>query len=119
MTGAVIAGELLGIILTLAKSSSASEAADIKRQLDSTAEQLAAIPALGPEVGALAEQRRRELRGRDTIPGISPGRVAFEAYTTKRGGRNHDGTPTPAWDALTDGVRDGWEAAASAARESL
>lgn len=42
------------------------------------------------------------------------GRRAFDAYREKRGGKNHDGTPTPTWDELTDGVREGWIAAAAA-----
>lgn len=41
----------------------------------------------------------------------SLGRAAFEAYRVARGGVNHDGTQTPSWEHLTDGVRDGWEAA--------
>jgi hypothetical protein len=42
------------------------------------------------------------------------GQRAFDAYRTQRGGKNHDGTPTPTWPELTDGVREGWEAAAAA-----
>lgn len=42
------------------------------------------------------------------------GQVAFEAYNAARGGLTHDGKPTPPWDALGDGVRAGWEAAARA-----
>lgn len=49
----------------------------------------------------------------------SLGRVAFEAYSEARGGRNHDGTPTPTWEELGDGVRSGWDAAASAVGEAL
>ena len=41
------------------------------------------------------------------------GQIAFEAYTRERGGKNHDGTPTPPWDVLGDGVRNGWQAAAA------
>lgn len=46
------------------------------------------------------------------IDSRSLGQVTFEAYSAKRGGKNHDGTPTPKWDALTEGVREGWEAGA-------
>lgn len=42
------------------------------------------------------------------------GQVAFEAYVAERGGKNHDGSDTPPWDALGDEVRGGWEAAARA-----
>lgn len=45
---------------------------------------------------------------------MSPGRVNFEGYNASRGGLTHDGKPTPGWDALPQGVRDGWEAGASA-----
>lgn len=47
---------------------------------------------------------------------LTDGRVAFEAYFRERGGKNHDGSATPGWDSLTDGVRAGWEAAAAAVR---
>lgn len=43
------------------------------------------------------------------------GRVTFNAYRAQRGGKNHDGSPTPTWEQLTEGVRDGWTAAAAAA----
>lgn len=46
------------------------------------------------------------------IDSRSLGQATFEAYSAKRGGKNHDGTPTPTWAALTDGVREGWEAGA-------
>lgn len=56
----------------------------------------------------------------DFVEGVrsvtTPGERAFTAYRTQRGGKNHDGTPTPVWADLTDGVREGWEAAAAAAR---
>lgn len=46
------------------------------------------------------------------------GETNFNAYREARGGVNHDGTPTPKWDALTDEVREGWEhAAAKVARD--
>jgi hypothetical protein len=44
----------------------------------------------------------------------SAGQVNFEAYCAERGGKNHDGTPTPKWEDLGDGVRAGWEAGARA-----
>lgn len=76
------------------------------------------------EVGASVElwvHSHRELRVEEEahegwpeeLPG---GRVAFEAYRVSRGEKNHDGTPMPTWDALTDGVREGWNAAAAAVR---
>lgn len=46
--------------------------------------------------------------------GKTLGQIAFEAYSHERGGKNHDGTPTPPWDALGKGVQDGWWAAAAA-----
>jgi hypothetical protein len=42
------------------------------------------------------------------------GQVAFEAYVEEREGKNHDGSKTPPWEELGDGVRAGWEAAAGA-----
>lgn len=59
------------------------------------------------------------VRDGGTVSDKSPGQVAFEAYSAKRGGKNHDGTPTPEWPALTDGVREGWEAAAWAAIDAF
>jgi hypothetical protein len=56
-------------------------------------------------------RRRREIEA----AGRSLGQVAFEAYSAKRGGKNHDGSPTPTWSQLGDAVREGWEAAADAA----
>lgn len=44
----------------------------------------------------------------------SSGQIAFEAYNASRGGVTHDGRPTPPWEELGDGVREGWEAAARA-----
>lgn len=44
----------------------------------------------------------------------STGQVNFEAYCAERGGKNHDGTATPKWEDLGDGVRAGWEAGARA-----
>lgn len=46
------------------------------------------------------------------------GQIAFEAYNQDRGGRTHDGRETPPWEALGDGVRSGWEAAARAVDEA-
>lgn len=48
----------------------------------------------------------------------TPGKKAFDAYRTFRGGKNHDGTPTPPWSALTDGVRQAWEVAAQTGKNS-
>lgn len=45
-------------------------------------------------------------------------RLAFEAYTAKVGGRTHDGRTIPAWDDLTDPVRDGWLAAVGASLDA-
>lgn len=69
--------------------------------------------------GAFAAARARtdaDLDAKHAHAGPTPGQVAFEAYSARRGGKNHDGTPTPLWAALGEGVRDGWEAAALAAR---
>lgn len=46
---------------------------------------------------------------------MSPGQIAFEAYNISRGGKTHDGKPTPPWTELGEGVRGGWEAAGEAA----
>jgi hypothetical protein len=45
---------------------------------------------------------------------VTLGQIAFEAYRTKRGGINHDGTPTPTWDMLTPEIREAWEVSAKA-----
>lgn len=42
------------------------------------------------------------------------GQIAFEAYVKSRGGKNHDGTDTPAWEDLGLGVQQGWQKAAEA-----
>lgn len=48
---------------------------------------------------------------------LTAGQAAFEAYRRARGGKNHDGSPTPTWDEVGDGVRLGWESAASASMD--
>lgn len=69
------------------------------------------IDAAGQDSAAADRiRRRREIEA----SGRTPGQLAFEAYSAKRGGKNHDGSPTPTWSALGDGVREGWEAAADA-----
>lgn len=42
------------------------------------------------------------------------GQIAFEAYNESRGGKTHDGKPTPPWESLGEGVQKGWETAAFA-----
>lgn len=49
--------------------------------------------------------------------GKSVGQVAFEAYDKERGGLNHQGNPTPAWDDLPEGIRTAWQVAGEAAQE--
>lgn len=46
------------------------------------------------------------------------GQIAFDAYNAERGGKTHDGKPTPPWEALGDGVRSGWTAGAHAVLKS-
>lgn len=46
---------------------------------------------------------------------LSLGRTAFEAYVESVGGTTYDGGHIPAWEKLTDAVRQGWSAAALAA----
>lgn len=46
------------------------------------------------------------------------GRVNFEAYSKARGGRNHDGSKTPAWDELPAEIRAAWAAGARAVADS-
>ncbi len=48
------------------------------------------------------------------VPLPTFGRAAFDAYRAHAGGKNHDGSPTPEWPALTDAVRSHWDAAADA-----
>lgn len=45
------------------------------------------------------------------------GRVAFEAYNERRGGKNHEGKPTPPWAELPEEIREAWAEAATAAVE--
>lgn len=42
------------------------------------------------------------------------GSLNFNAYNARRGGVTHDGKPTPPWDSLPSGVREGWGAGACA-----
>lgn len=39
------------------------------------------------------------------------GQTAFNRYREFRGGKNHDGTPTPTWEELSPGIRAAWEEA--------
>lgn len=52
----------------------------------------------------MPEDQRKEL-----------GRVAFQAYSANRGGKNHDGSKTPEWEALPAEIQHAWAAAARAA----
>jgi hypothetical protein len=47
------------------------------------------------------------------------GRVAYAAYSEHRGGRAHDGSPIPGWDAMREEIREGWRVAAWAVRAEL
>lgn len=47
-------------------------------------------------------------------PLSEPGKAGFDAYNEYRGGKTHDGRPTPPWEELGDGVRTGWVCAAIA-----
>lgn len=49
----------------------------------------------------------------------SLGKIAFDAYREARGGKNHDGSPTPTWEQVGDGVRDGWESSAAKVADSV
>ena len=83
-----------------------------------------------PEYLSAYQDAARELYGDDwqtcafgwslalTIPAQTSGEIAFRAYREKRGGKNHDGSPTPTWADLGDDIRSAWEAAAEAARAS-
>jgi hypothetical protein len=42
------------------------------------------------------------------------GRIAFEAYRSKKQGVTYDAKQIPAWEELGDDVRNAWEAAAEA-----
>lgn len=52
---------------------------------------------------------------------MSPGRIAFEAYSADRGGLTYDGKPIHPWGELPNGdaIRHAWEAAAAAVIASL
>jgi hypothetical protein len=45
------------------------------------------------------------------------GRDAFDTYNFAVGGLTWDAKPIPAWDAVTDTVRDGWRMAGLSARK--
>ena len=45
------------------------------------------------------------------------GLAAFDTYNHAVGGVTWDGKPIPAWDAVTDRVRDGWRIAGLSARK--
>lgn len=134
MSGAAVAiallpaaGEILGGIIEAAIGAGDQAAVEqIGAQLDSLSARLHQVRTPATIVHEAAEARRRALRARETDPaslppvlqGPSVGKVAFEAYSAARGGKNHDGSPTPVWEALGEGVRSGWEAAALAARST-
>jgi hypothetical protein len=50
---------------------------------------------------------------------MTMGRVAFDAYTAKKGGVTYDKKPIPPWSDVGDEVRAAWEVAAKAAVESI
>lgn len=51
-------------------------------------------------------------------PLFQRGKEAFEAYRAFRGGKNHDGTPTPEWGALTKEIQQAWERSTEPARNA-
>lgn len=48
----------------------------------------------------------------------TPGKKAFQAYRTFRGEKNHDGTPTPEWNALSPEIQKAWEVSTDPARNA-
>lgn len=52
-------------------------------------------------------------------PEPSMGKIAFDAYNESRGGVNFQGQKTPSWEELPEGIRKGWEVAATAIQRYL
>lgn len=63
-----------------------------------------------------AEDKLKEV---SELANINLGKVAFDAYRKKRGGKNHDGSPTPEWEEVGRDVQEGWETAAQAVMDHL
>lgn len=57
-------------------------------------------PTLGQRVGAVLAEK--------------VGKLAYEAYAQKAGGKTFDGKPMPTWDTLGQPQRDQWDFAAQA-----
>lgn len=47
------------------------------------------------------------------------GKLGYEAYARQTGGKTFDGRTMPVWDALPEGVRGAWRAAAQAIRVAI
>jgi hypothetical protein len=55
----------------------------------------------------------------DVTERVRLARAAYLAYGDRVGWLNHRGQPMPLYDALDDGIRSGWEAAALAVVETF
>lgn len=50
---------------------------------------------------------------------VTPGQVAYEAYSSHRAWTAYNGTTIPQWADTIDGVREAWEVAAAAVRRGV
>lgn len=112
--GPVLA-QVVGTIVEVAARASDQQAQAIAQDLAELDARARRIVPLSSSVHDAVTRRAEEL-AKPIASSATLGELAFTAYRLQRAGRNHDGTPTPTWAELTDGVREGWEAAAAAVR---
>jgi hypothetical protein len=113
--GPVLA-QVVGTIVEVATRANDHQAQAIAQDLAELDARARRIVPLSTSIHEAVARRAGELSPSSTAPSATLGELAFTAYRLQRGGKNHDGTPTPTWTELTDGVREGWEAAAAAVR---
>ena len=112
-----LVADLLPVVVDVATRASDTQRAALAAELVDLRERARRIVPLSSSIHDAVARRAEELSPSSTAPtGTTLGELAFTAYRLQRGARNHDGSPTPTWTELTDGVREGWEAAAAAVR---
>lgn len=111
-----LVADLLPVVVDVATRASDTQRAALAAELVDVRERARRLVPLSTSIHDAAARRAEELAEAGEVATTTPGERAFAAYRAARGGKNHDGTPTPVWAELTDGVREGWEAAAAAAR---
>lgn len=106
---------LLAAIEGLVRAGDAEDVAAIRAAIEDLRGRLATVRSPGQVIDDVLAERLGAAASSSAAT-ATPGERAWTAYRAARGGKNHDGTPTPTWAELTDGVREGWEAAAAAVR---